>query len=343
MYIAITGYTGYIGSVLCSFLTKLDYKILGIDSMLFANSRIPNASYPVVHKTLHKDIRDIDKDDLENVDVLVHLANLSNDPICDLDTELTFSINHKASVRLADIAKQCKIKKFIFASSVSVYGETGKIPVDENHPTNPLTAYSKAKLMVEQDLSNLASDSFNTISLRFSTAYGWSPCMRFDLVINNLVASAFAEKLLIVRDKPNLWRPFVHVEDIAMEIMASINLELPKGETNNIFNIGQNIDNYTLSYLITKICDLSPIKLNVTYQTNNLDKRSYWVNSNKMLKELPLFKPSYNVSSGVISLFEAYKKNQITANIYKSDEFKRINQILRLIKLNIIDKDLRYI
>lgn len=338
MKLAIIGHKGYIGSVLYNQAINKKHDILGIDSNLFQNAYLGKHSN--IKEELYLDIRNITEKHLKDIDVVIHLANLSNDPLCNLNPELTYKINYNASIQLAKIAKKAGVEKFIFASSSSVYGQSEKKLIKENHNTNPLTPYSEAKVMVEKDLDTLSSDKFRTFALRFATAYGWSPCMRFDLVINNLVAAAFSEKKLVVRDSPELWRPFVHVNDIAASIITIAELDKKEFKHSNIFNVGRNEDNYTVNDLVKIILEQSNSKLEIVYKPNGLDKRSYWIDSNKLQNSIGNNIMKWNVHKGIKELFNKYNEHNITTDIYQSVKFSRIEQIKYLLDKKIINKDL---
>lgn len=341
MKIAITGHRGYIGLVLSKLLRIRGHYVVGIDSDIFSDSRITHIT-DAADKELIKDFRDVTEDDLYGINAIVHLAGLSNDPICNLNPDLTFAVNHKAATRLAVISKNAGLNKFVFASSCSVYGETKQMLVDESHPTNPLTPYSVTKVLVEEDLYKLSSANFVTFSMRFSTAYGWSSSMRFDLVINNLVASASAENKLVVRDSPGLWRPFVHIEDIAGSIIAALELQNPN-ETSHVLNIGSNEDNYLVSDLINIIKNTLPIKLSISYAPNGLDKRSYWIDASRMARIFSDFRPKWNVPAGVSNLFSIYQQNHLTADIYLNRRFRRIDHVVDLTQRGSLNSDLRWV
>ena len=339
MKLAIIGHKGYIGSVLHKQAIKKNYYVLGIDSNLFYNAYIGNPLE--IHKEYTLDIRDIRKEHLKDIDVVVHLANLSNDPLCNLNPELTYEINYNATIELAKTAKKAGVRKFVFASSSSVYGQSEKIFINEDYKTDPLSSYGEAKTMVEKDLKTLSSNTFYTYSLRFATAYGWSDCMRFDLLINNLVALALSEKKLIIKGSPKFRRPFVHIEDIARSILAIVELKSNQLNTSNIFNVGRNEDNYTIHDLVQIIIEESHYAREVTYEPSGVDKRSYWIDSNKLHSTIGDNIMTWDVRSGIIDLFRKYKQHNVTDNMFKSIQFNRMEQLKYLLDIGLVDSSLR--
>jgi len=236
MDILITGHLGYIGTVLVPILLQQGYNVTGLDCNYFEQSYYGGDISDIPN--IKKDIRDVELDDVKGFDAVIHLAALSNDPLGNLNPALTYQVNHQATVRLAELAKKAKIPKFLFSSSCSVYGAAGETLTDENSTPNPVTPYGKSKVLAETDLSKLASRDFCPIYLRNATAYGVSPLLRFDLVVNNLTAWAAATGKALIKSDGSPWRPLVHVKDISRAFLAL--LQAPVEVVHNqAFNIGQ--------------------------------------------------------------------------------------------------------
>jgi nucleoside-diphosphate-sugar epimerase len=214
--VIVTGHKGFIGTIMVPMLQAAGHKVRGIDSDLYRNSTYGIAPAPV--DEIIKDVRDVEKSDLEGADAVVHLAALSNDVLGDLNPEITYAINHKASVRIAEMAKDVGVPRFVFASSCSMYGAAGDDVLDETAAFNPVTAYAISKVLVERDVRELADDQFSPVFMRNATAYGVSPRIRFDLVINNLVAWAYTTGLVRMTSDGTPWRPVVHIEDISRAV-----------------------------------------------------------------------------------------------------------------------------
>ncbi len=235
MRVLLTGHEGYIGTVLVPLLWAVGDEVVGLDSGLFRECSL-GAVRPV--PTIRKDIRDVEARDLAGIDAVIHLAGLSNDPLGDLNPTLTFEINHEATVRLAELVKRAGIRRFLYASTCSVYGAAGDDMLDETSPFNPVTPYAESKTRSERDLRRLADQSFSPVYLRAATAYGASPLLRFDLAVNNLVAWAATTGRVFLKSLGTSWRPFVHIEDIAQAYIVL--LRAPRELVHDqAFNIGQ--------------------------------------------------------------------------------------------------------
>jgi nucleoside-diphosphate-sugar epimerase len=243
MRVLLTGHKGYIGTVLVPMLLEAGHDVFGLDSDLFENSTFGNGIQAIPE--VRKDIRDVEISDLQGFDAVLHLAGLSNDPLGNLNPNLTYEINHAASVRLAELSKQAGISRFIFSSSCSNYGAGGEDWLTEESAFNPVTPYGESKVKVEQDVSKLADDDFSPTFLRNATAYGVSPRLRFDLVLNNLVAWAFTTGRVYIKSDGTPWRPIVHIADISRAFIAV--LHAPREIVHNdAFNVGRNEDNYQI-------------------------------------------------------------------------------------------------
>jgi nucleoside-diphosphate-sugar epimerase len=298
----------------------------------------PAAEIPQVRK----DVRDLGKADLEGFDAVVHPAALSNDPLGDLDANLTFDINHKASVRLAELAKEAGASRFVFFSSCSVYGAAGDAFLDESSPLNPVTAYAESKLLVEQDLTRMADDNFSPTFLRPATAYGASPRLRLDVVMNDLVAAAYTTGKVHIRSDGTPWRPITHIRDISAAVVSV--LEAPREAAHNAtFNVGQTEENYRISDLAEIVGEVVP-GCEIEYATGGgPDKRCYRVNCDKIRRILPTFRPQWTARKGALELCEAYRAVNLTAADLLSSPYTRISEIRRLIKSGKLDAALRWI
>jgi nucleoside-diphosphate-sugar epimerase len=337
--IVVTGFNGFIGSLLVPLLLENDYQVIGIDTNYFDKDC---ELYPFFHniKVINKDIRNITEKDLEGAYAICHLAALSNDPLGEINPKLTDDINHIASVRLAKCAKKAGVEKYIYSSSCSLYGiADGNVALDENADFNPVTPYAKSKVYSERDILPEGNDEFSVTFLRNTTAYGISPKLRLDLVVNNLVGWAFTTKQIKILSDGSPWRPLIHAEDIARSFLAVI--EAPKKTVNKqAFNVGITEENYQIndiSYLINEVmpeCDV------IITGEHGSDSRSYRVSFEKIKNTLPRFKPKYNLKMGIEEIIEAYKKYQMDTEKFNGRYFVRLKQLNYLIKNNKINGDL---
>ena len=340
MRVLVTGHSGYIGVVLVPMLLQAGHEVAGFDSELFARCTFGEA--PLQVPSICKDIRDASLADLDGFDALLHLAGLSNDPLGDLNPDLTYEINHQASLRLARIAKEAGIHRFIFSSSCSNYGAAGEAMLNEGSDFNPVTPYGKSKVMVEQDVGELASDSFCPVFLRNATAYGLSSRLRFDLVLNNLVAWALTTGKIYLKSDGQSWRPMVHVEDISRAFLAV--LEAPREKVHNrAFNIGRTEENYRIMDLAEIVAQVVPdCKLEFAPDASP-DKRSYRVNCDLAQQTLSNFKPRWTVLEGARELFNAYKRLGLSPDEFEGPRYKRITHIRELMSQGLLGRDLRWI
>jgi nucleoside-diphosphate-sugar epimerase len=339
MKVLVTGYHGYIGSVLARVLSEAGYEVVGLDSDFFVNNRFVGhlASVPGVLR----DLRDIEPRDLERFGAVVHLAALSNDPLGDLNPELTYKINHEASMRLAQMAKEAGVRRFLFSSSCSMYGAAGPDVLDENAPFNPVTPYAESKVLVEKQLTGLADQNFSPVFLRNTTAYGVSPFMRFDIVLNNLVAWAYTTGRVMIHSDGTPWRPLIHIEDICRAFTAV--LDAPREVIHNeAFNVGISEENYQVRDLARIVQETVP-ECTVDYTPNGgPDPRSYRVDFSKIKKALPGFQPKWNVRRGAQELYAACCEAKLTLEDFDGPRFKRISHIRQLLADGRLDSRLRW-
>lgn len=341
MRVLVTGHKGYIGTVLVPMLLNAGHEVIGYDSDLYGESTFGDPSLIVDVPEIVKDIRDATLDDMRGVDAVMHLAGLSNDPLGDLNPELTFEINHRASVKLAQLAKEAGVQRFIFSSSCSNYGAAGDNWINEDSALNPVTAYGQSKVMVERDVMPLADASFSPTFLRNATAFGVSPRLRFDLVLNNLVAWAFTTGRVFIKSDGTPWRPIVHIEDISRAFLAV--LEAPRDQIHNeIYNIGRTEDNYQVRELADIVHETVPGCVIEYDPDGGPDKRCYRVNFDRVTKLLPSFKPVWDARKGAQELYEAYQRVGLKLEDFEGDRYKRIAQIKHQMRAGRLGDDLRW-
>jgi nucleoside-diphosphate-sugar epimerase len=341
MRVLITGHNGYVGTIMVPMLVEAGHDVTGIDTNLYRNSSFGSSGPPKHIQDIEKDIRDIEPADLEGFEAIIHLAGLSNDPLGDLNPTLTFEINHQASVRLAEMAKQVGVERFIFSSSCSNYGAGVQDWLDENSDFNPVTPYGRSKVMVELDVAKLADDNFSPTFLRSGTAYGVSPRLRFDLVLNNLVAWAYTTGRVYLKSDGAAWRPVVHIEDMSLAFLAA--LQAPREVVhNNAFNVGRTTENYTIRELAEIVADTVPGSVVEFADGASADKRNYRVNCDKVLNTLPDFKPSWTARRGAQELFDAYQAVGFKVDEFEGPRYRRIHHIKQLIDRQALDENLRW-
>lgn len=328
MRVLVTGDTGYIGSVMVPMLVEQGFNVVGVDADLFVDCLFEEAQLRAPH--IRANILDLTVDDLRGFDAVFHLAALSNDPLGDLNPNATYEINHAGSVRLAMVAKEAGVERFIFSSSCSLYGGSGQGPVTEEAAFAPITPYARSKAMVEWSLSALADTNFSPVFLRNATAYGVSPRMRFDLVLNNLTAWAVARGSVLIKSDGTPWRPVVHITDITRAFIAAA-LAPRENIHNEAFNIGQAEDNYQICDLANMVEDVVP-GCRIDYAPGGEpDRRSYRVSFEKARRQLPGFEPQWNARRGVEQLYAAFRRVGVSVEDFEGPRFRRIGTLRRLI------------
>jgi nucleoside-diphosphate-sugar epimerase len=339
MKILLTGSRGYIGTVMAPFLVRAGHEVTGVDTDLYRGSTF-GPWIEEVH-TLVKDVRALEVPDLRGFDAVVHLAALSNDPLGDLNPRLTDDINHRASVRLARLAKEAGVGRFAFASSCSNYGAAGETPVNEESELNPVTPYGESKVAVERDVVRLADDAFSPTFLRCATAYGVSPRLRFDIVLNNLVAWAFTSGKVLLKSDGSPWRPIVHIEDISRAFLAVLGVGRERVHA-QAFNVGRNDQNYRIRDIATIVQETVP-GCEIAYAEGaGPDKRNYRADFSKIERLLPEFQPRWDARKGAQQLYQAYREIGLRLDDFEGPRYRRIDQIKRLLATGALGPDLSW-
>lgn len=340
MRVLMTGHDGYIGTVMAPFLRRGGHTVVGLDSCLFRACGHGEPLVPADERTL--DLRDVTVDDLRGFDAVVHLAALSNDPLGDLAPEHTFDINHHASSRLAELAKEAGVRRFLYSSSCSVYGAADtSVLVDETAPLAPVSAYAQSKVAVEADLSALADDRFSPVHLRNATAYGWSPRLRLDLVLNDLVATAYLTGEILVLSDGTPWRPLVHIEDISRAFLAA--LEAPTEDIHDeAFNVGTEADNHQVSDLADIVAGVVPDStIRITGEAGG-DPRSYRVSFDRIRRVLPSFQPVWDAERGARDLYARFREHGLSPED-RELTFRRLAWLRGLMADGRVDDRLRWV
>lgn len=336
MNILVTGVDGYIGSVLAPHLMERGHSVTGLDTGFYREGWLYN---PVDEKSpacINKDLRQITEGDLRGFEAIVHLAELSNDPLGQHNPELTFEINHRGTVALADKCKKLGLARFVYTSSCSVYGAGSGGFKTEESPTNPQTAYAQCKVLVERDLSAMADDRFSPTFLRNATAYGPSPHIRFDLVLNNLAGFAWTTKEIRMTSNGTPWRPLVHVLDIAHAIACA--LEAPRQKVHKqIFNVGSNSENYQVREIAQIVADTFP-GCKLSFGSSDGDNRSYRVNFDKIHSQLPGFKCQRDARVGARELLEVFQRTDMSRDTFDFRAYTRLKQLQHLLRTGQIDE-----
>lgn len=337
MRVLVTGNNGYVGSYLAKLLADRGYEVIGFDTNYYKGCEF--AGKPPRVNQIDKDIRKIDKADLKGVDAVVHLAALSNDPLCELNPKITYDINHKASVRLAKLAKELGIKRFVFASSQGMYGIAKNGMVNEDSPKNPLTAYAKSKLMAEKDIGKLADDKFTPVYMRPTTVCGISPMLRCDILLNTMVAHAYTSGKITLKVANYVERAVIHVEDVCRAFIVA--LEVPRKLVHNeAFNVGQNENNNTIHNMAKTVKEIIPgIKIEYLDEVDP-DERSYRVDFTKINTRLKdYFKPKWDIESAASQIHDSYKESGLNLDDVNK-KYIRLNRLNHLISLGKLSPNL---
>ena len=338
MKVLVTGHDGYIGTVLVPMLQEYGHEVTGLDNMLFA-SCIFGRTVSTPDVELRMDIRDVTKEHLEGIDAVIHLSGMSNDPAGDLNPDTTYEVNHQASVRLARLAKDAGVSRFLFSSSCSIYGAQGNEPLDESAEFLPVTPYGESKLFVERDLVSLADDNFSPSYLRNATAYGVSQRLRGDLVVNNLTGFAVTTGKVFLKSDGSSWRPLVHIEDISRAFCALLHADRSQVH-NEAFNIGSTTENYLIRDVAEIVAEVVGCPVTLSDEAFD-DIRNYKVNCDKFENMFPDYRPQWTVRRGVESLKAAMIQNKLTIEQLEGGRFMRLLHLRNGIESGKITNDLR--
>ena len=340
MRVLVTGHNGYVGTVMMPMLIAANHEVVGLDTNLYEGSTFGEDTKRDFLE-INKDVRDVEMADLEGFDAIIHLAGLSNDPLGDLNPELTYDINHRASVRLAEMAKKMGVQRFIFSSSCSNYGAGVNDWLDETSAFNPVTPYGRSKVMVEQDVAKLADDNFSPTFLRSGPAYGVSARLRFDLVLNNLAAWAFTTGLVYLKSDGTPWRPIVHISDMSRAFMAA--MEAPRELIHNeAFNVGRSSENYQIRQIAQIVAETIPGSRVEFAEGASADKRNYRVNCDKIVNTLPGYQPQWTAKKGAEELYAAYQKVGLELEEFEGPRYRRLKHIKSLMESGRLSDTLRW-
>lgn len=336
MRILVTGHRGYIGARLVPLFEAAGHDVIGLDSDLYRSCRF--GSGPVPSPGLVKDVRDVTPADLEGFDAVIHLAGLSNDPLGDLDPSLTHELNMRATVRLARLARDAGVRRFLFSSSCSNYGAAGEDWLTETSPLNPVTPYAVSKVKSEEELDKLADENFSPVYLRSSTAYGVSSKIRFDLVVNNLTAWAIATGKVFLKSNGMAWRPVVHIEDISRAFLAALDADRSLVHR-EAFNVGRTEDNYQIRDIAEFVHGAVAGSEIAFSDERSVDERTYMVDCSK-IRGLG-FEPKWDVRSGIDELVSTFSSVGVSQSDFEGPRYQRVAHIRHLIETGEVDSSLR--
>ncbi len=339
MRVLLSGHGGYIGSVMVSWLRREGHDVTGLDTGYFQDCDFDPVSSPV--REIRKDVRDVTPADLEGFDAVIHLAALSNDPMGEMNEAWTREINDLGSIHLAQVAKAAGVGRFLFSSSCSMYGAAGDALLDETAEFRPVSAYARSKIHAEAEIAKLADETFCPVFLRNATAYGVSPRLRVDLVLNNLTAWACTTGKVRILSDGTPWRPLVHIEDICAAFAAT--LVAPEHTVHGqAFNVGASGENYRVSQLAEIVQAVVP-GCEIEYAGRpEPDARNYRVDFSKIEREIPEFRPSWSARKGVEQLFEAYRRQGLRLEDFQGRKYIRLKHLRGLIDDGLLDGDLRW-
>ena len=334
MKVLVTGCQGYLGSLLVPVLLEQGLDVIGLDTCFYTDRSLYRSGW-AIPRTLTKDLRKIEVNDLAGLDAIVHMAELSNDPAGQLAPHITYEINHKGSVRLAELARRAGVRRFVYMSSCSVYGVADRDFVDEDSPVSPQTAYAECKALVERDVRPLGNEAFSPTFLRNATAYGASPRMRFDIVLNNLAGLAWTTKQIRMTSDGTPWRPLVHGLDICRAIVAVLQAPI-EAIHNQVFNVGDTSHNYRVREVAEIVGEVFS-GCQVSFGAPGADNRSYRVSFEKIRKHLPGFKCAWDARRGAQQLYELFKRIDMPREVFEDRSFTRLKQLEYLIRTRQLD------
>lgn len=340
MKVLVTGHQGYIGSVLVPMLVRSKHEVTGLDAGFFENCHFLEPE--ILIPEIRKDTRDLDGGEFEGFDSVIHLAALSNDLIGNMNPELTYDINFRSTVRMAQMAKEAGVRRFLFSSSCSTYGAAGDDLLDEQAAFQPVTPYGESKVLAEYHLAELADENFCPVFLRNATAYGMSPRIRFDLVVNNLVAWAVATGKIYLKSDGSAWRPLVHVGDISKAFLALLEADedLVRGKA---YNVGITSENYRVRELAQMVSEIIP-RCEVTYAEGaSSDSRNYRVSFERIVREIPGFYPDWNVRKGIQEVYDAISTRMLEVADFEGSRYMRLAHLQERMACGELDEQLKWV